>query len=127
MRKSIVAGRSTRSLGMRMAVSRGFKAAIAMGGVAVIWAGFPLFAGRWFYQSAAFIPITFIAALAICLLAGYACVREFQHLEQFAAWQRAASAISVIGFAVVFVAAGLFALMWGAFYGPAYLTMIANG
>lgn len=100
---------------------------MAVGGVAVIWVAFPLFAGRWFYESAAFIPITFIAALGICLLAGYACVREFQHLEQYTSWQRAASAISVIGFAVVFVAAGLFALMWGAFYGRAYLTMIANG
>lgn len=112
---------------VRMNMSRSFALAGAAIGVALVWASFPIFAARWFFSSTAFIPITFLAAVGISLLIGSACVLELRRLRHSASRRRLASIVFTIALALIFVASALFSLMWGVFYGPAFVSLLVKG
>jgi hypothetical protein len=112
---------------MRITASRSFRLAIAAIGVALAWVAFHTLAGTWFHSSAAFIPITFLAASGFSVLTGYASVHEFRRLPHLAAQSRLASVVFSAALALAFLASALFSLMWCGFYGPAYVSLLLEG
>ena len=108
-------------------MSRSFKAAIGAIGIALAWVGVSLVLGERFYATGAFIPVTFVAALGIAALIAYACVHEFRRLGDLHSWRRAATAIPVIALAAIFLVVAWFTFMWGAFYGPAWVSVVFKG
>jgi len=107
-------------------MSRSFKAVIGAIGIALAWVGVSLVLGERFYVTGAFIPVTFVAALSMAALIAYACVHEFRRLADLHSWRRAAGSIPVVALAAIFLGVAWFTFMWGAFYGPAWFSVLVQ-